>query len=90
MLKSYVLDPRIQEDLKKPVFEPRTLDLQCRSVTLDPIQLHLSPIPAPVPITLAPIDIDIEESGADDLEPQLDQGVPAPEEDPADVPTQLL
>ena len=38
-------------------------------------------------ITLAPIDIDIEESGADDLELQLDQGVPAPEEDPADIPT---
>ncbi|KAI4219223.1 MAG: hypothetical protein L6R36_008474, partial [Xanthoria steineri] len=41
-------------------------------------------------ITLAPMDVDMEESGADDLEPQLDQGVPAPEEDPADVPTQSL
>ena len=41
-------------------------------------------------ITLAPMDVDIEESGADDLEPQLDQGVPALEEDPADILTQLL
>lgn len=90
VLKSHVLDPRIQEDLHDSVFEPRTVDLQCRTIVLDPIQLYLSPIQPTSPITLALMDLDSEEPETDDLEPQLDQGIPNPDEDPADIPTQAL
>ena len=87
VLKSHVLDPRIQEDLS---LTPRTLALQNRIATLDPIQLHLSPMPPLLPTTLAPMDLDRAETEPDDLEPQLDLGEPDPDNDPADVPTQTL
>ena len=81
-----------QTVLKSHVLDPRILDLQCRTVTLDPIQLHLSPSQPSQPITLAPMDLDTEEPDVeiDDPEPQLDQDIPAPDDDPADVPTQTL
>ena len=78
--------------LKNHVLDPRILDLQCRTVSLDPIQLHLSPLqPSPL-VTLAPIDLDTEEPNVkiDDPEPQLDQDLPTPDDDPADIPTQTL
>ena len=78
VLKSHVLDQRIKEDL---ALEPRPLD---------PIQLHLSPMPPPLPVTLAPVDLDYEEPEPDNLEPQLDQEGPDPDDDPTDVPTQTL
>lgn len=87
VLKSHVLDPKIKENL---ALNPRTLDLQCRTVTLDPIQLHLSPMPPLTPITLAPMDLDQEEIEINEPEPQLDQGDLDPDDEPADVPTQTL
>ena len=91
MLKSHVLDPRIQEDLQN-VFEPRILNLQCRTIALDPIQLHLSPVQLSSPINLAPMELDTEdpEPETNDPEPQLDQEILNSNEDPADVPTQTL
>ena len=87
VLRSHVLDPRIQANLDP---EPRTIDLQCRTVTLDPIQLHLSPVAPEIPVTLAPMDMDVEEPEIDDVEPQLDHEIPDVNDDPADVPTQTL
>ena len=73
MLKSHVLDPRIQEDLQN-VFEPRILNLQCRTITLDLIQLHLSSVQLLSPINLTPMELNTEdpEPETNDPEPQLD------------------
>ena len=91
VLKSHVLDSRIQADLD---LEPRIIDLQCKTVTLDPIQLHLAPISLEPSIILALMDMEIdetEEPELDDLEPQLDNSNTFDfEEDLVDVPTQTL
>ena len=78
--------------LKNHILDPRVLDLQYRTVSLDPIQLHLSPLQPSPPVTLAPMDLDTEEPDVeiDDSEPQLDQDTPIPNNDPADIPTQTL
>ena len=91
VLKSHVLDPRIQEDLQN-VFEPRILNLQCRIIALDLIQLHLSPVQLSSPINLAPMKLNTEdpEPETNDPEPQLDQEILNSNEDPADIPTQTL
>ena len=91
MLKSHILDLRIQEDLQN-VFEPRILNLQCRTVTLDLIQLHLSPVQLSSLINLAPMKLDTEdpEPETNDPEPQLDQEILNSNEDPADISTQTL
>ena len=91
MLKSHVLDLRIQEDLQN-VFELRILNLQCRTVTLNPIQLHLSPVQLLSLINLASMKLDTEdpESETNDPEPQLDQEILNLNEDSADIPTQTL
>ena len=91
VLKSHVLDPRIQEDLQN-VFESRILNLQCRTVALDLIQLHLSPVQLSSLINLAPMKLDTEdpEPETNDPEPQLDQEILNSNEDPADIPTQTL
>ena len=91
MLKSHVLNLRIQEDLQN-VFKLRILNLQCRTVALDPIQLHLSPVQLSSPINLAPMELDTEdpEPETNDPEPQLDQEILNSNEDSADVFTQTL
>ena len=91
VLKSHVLNPRIQEDLQN-VFKLRILNLQCRTVALDPIQLHLSPVQLSSLINLAPMELDTEdpEPKTNDPEPQLDQEILNSNEDPADIPTQTL
>jgi hypothetical protein len=78
ILKTHVLDPKIVEDL------------QCQAITLDPVQLHLSPVPSASPVTLAPMELDVEEPDVDDVEPQLDRETPGSDEDPEDTPTQTL
>ena len=91
MLKSYVLDLRIQEDLQN-VFESRILNLQCRTVTLDLIQLHLSSVQLLSLINLASMKLNTEDSEPEtnDPEPQLDQEILNLNEDLADVSTQTL
>ena len=91
MLKSHVLDLRIQEDLQN-VFELRILNLQCRTVTLDLIQLHLSSVQLSSPINLAPMKLNTEdpEPETNDPEPQLDQEILNSNEDPANISTQTL
>ena len=91
MLKSHVLDPRIQEDLQN-VFELRILNLQCRIITLDLIQLHLSPVQLSSLINLAPIELNTEnpEPETNDPEPQLDQEILNSNEDSVNISTQTL
>ena len=86
-LKSHALDKKIMQDLYR---EPRIIDLQCRTIILDPIQLHLRPASPPSPIVLAPMNIESEEPDVDDVEPQLDQEELRPNDDPANIPTQTL
>ncbi len=84
-------DPRHQYQhqtvLKTHVLDPKIIDLQCRVVHLDRIQLLLSPASPQKPITLAPMDMIPE---VQEAEPQLDQAPFDPEEDPLDTPTQTL
>ena len=91
VLKSHVLDPRIQEDLQN-VFKPRILNLQCRIIALDLIQLYLSSVQLLSFINLAPMKLDTEdpEPETNDSEPQLDQEILNSNEDSANVPTQTL
>ena len=91
VLKSHILDLRIQEDLQN-VFKLRILNLQCRTVALDLIQLHLSPVQLSSLINLASMKLDTEDSEPEtnDPEPQLDQEILNSNEDPADIPTQTL
>ena len=91
VLKSHVLDPRIQEDLQN-VFKLRILNLQCRIIALDFIQLHLSPVQLSSLINLAPMKLNTEdpEPETNDPEPQLDQEILNSNEDPADISTQTL
>jgi len=92
VLKSHVLDLRIQEDLQNLVFEPRIIDLQCRIIALDSIQLHLVSLQSLSFIALASMNLESEELEleVEDSEPQLDQEILDPEEDSADVLTQTL
>ena len=87
VLKSHVLNKRIKEELS---LDPRLVDLQCRTIALDPIQLHLCPASPTPSITLAPMDTESEEPDVDDVEPQLNQKEFDPDEDPADISTQTL
>ena len=87
VLKSHVLDDKIKKDL---CLEPRTIDLQCQTIVLDPIQLHLCSALPLSPIILAPMNMETEEPEVDDIEPQLDQEEPDLKDDPADVPMQTL
>ena len=91
VLKSHVLDLRIQEDLQN-VFKFRILNLQCRTVALNLIQLHLSSVQLLSPINLASMKLNTEdpEPETNDPEPQLDQEILNSNEDPADIPTQML
>ena len=87
VLKSHVLDYKIKKDL---CLELRTIDLQCQIIVLDLIQLHLCSVLPWSLIILALMNMETEEPEVDDIKPQLDQGEPDPEDDPADVPTQTL
>ena len=91
MLKSHILDLRIQEDLQN-VFKLRILNLQCRIIALNLIQLHLSPVQLLSLINLALMKLNTENSEPEtnDSEPQLDQEILNSNEDSADVPTQTL
>ena len=87
VLKSHVLDDKIKKDL---CLEPRTIDLQCRTIVLDPIQLHLCPASPLSPIILALMNMKTEGPEVNDVKPQLDQGEPDLKDDSADVLMQTL
>ena len=91
MLKSHILNLRIQEDLQN-VFKLRILNLQCRTVVLNLIQLHLSSVQLLSLINLAPMKLNTEDSEPEtnDPEPQLDQEILNSNEDSADISTQTL
>ena len=87
VLKSHVLNDKIKKDL---CLKPRTIDLQCQTIALDLIQLHLCSASPLSLIILAPMNMETEEPEVDDVKPQLDQEEPDSEDDSADVPTQTL
>ena len=91
VLKSHILDLRIQEDLQN-VFKFRILNLQCRIIAVNLIQLHLSSVQLSSLINLALMKLNTEdpEPETNDPEPQLDQEILNSNEDPADIPTQTL
>ena len=91
MLKSHILDLRIQEDLQN-VFKLRILNLQCRIITLNLIQLHLSSVQLLSLINLASMKLNTEnpEPETNDPEPQLNQEILNSNEDSADILTQML
>jgi len=92
VLKSHVLDLRIQEDLQNLVFELRIIDLQCRIIALDSIQLHLVSLQSLSFIALVSMNLEFEELEleVEDSESQLDQETLDSEEDSVDVLTQTL
>ena len=94
ILKTHVLDPKIVENLAFDALDIKVMMLQSQIIALDPVQLHLSPASPVPPLTLAPMDLEVEESDVEDvephLEPQLDQDIPNLDEDPADTSTQTL
>ena len=88
-------DPRHQYQhqtvLKTHILDPKIIDLQCRTIYLDLIELHLSSILPSNPVILAPMDIDPDPGlEFEENEPQLDQNPLNPNEDPQDTPTQTL
>ena len=87
VLKSHILDNKIKKNL---CLEPRTINLQCWTIVLDLIQLHLCSASPLSPIILAPMNMETEEPEVNDVKPQLDQGEPDSEDDSADVPMQTL
>ena len=87
VLKSHVLNDKIKKDL---CLELRTIDLQCQTIALDLIQLHLCPVSPLSPIVLASMNMETEEPEVDNVEAQLDQGEPDLKDDSADVLTQTL
>jgi len=92
VLKSHVLDLRIQEDLQNLVFELRIIDLQCRIIALDFIQLHLVLLQSLSFIALVSMNLEFKEFEleVEDSESQLDQEILDSEEDSVDVLTQTL
>jgi len=92
VLKSHVLDLRIQEDLQNLVFELRIIDLQCRIIALDFIQLHLVLLQSLSFIALVSMNLEFEELEleVEDSESQLDQETLDSEEDSVNVLTQTL
>ena len=87
VLKSHILDDKIKKDL---CLEPRTIDLQCQTIVLDFIQLHLYSVSPLSLIILALMNLKTEEPEVNDVKPQLDQGESDSEDDSADVPMQTL
>lgn len=88
-------DPRHQYQhqtvLKTHVLDPKIVELQCRTIYLHPIEMHLASTPSQPPITLAPMDMEPEEEPeAVEDEPQLDLEQPNPDDDPRDIATQTL
>ena len=66
VLKSHVLDDKIKKDL---CLELRTIDLQCQTIVLDFIQLHLCSVLPLFPIILAFMNMETEEPEVDDVKP---------------------
>ena len=87
VLKSHVLDNKIKKDL---CLKLRTIDLQCQTIVLDLIQLHLYSVSSLSLIILAFMNMETEEPEVDDIKPQLDQGESDLKDDSADVPMQTL
>jgi len=85
VLKSHVLDLRIQEDLQNLVFE-------FRIIALDFIQLHLVSLQSLSFIALASMNLEFEELEleVEDSESQSDQEILDSEEDSVNVLTQTL
>ena len=92
VLKSHVLDLRIQEDLQNLIFELRIIDLQCRIIALNSIQLHLVLLQSLSFIALVSMNLKFKELKleVEDSESQLNQETLDSEEDSVDVLTQTL
>jgi len=92
VLKSHVLNLRIQEDLQNLIFELRIIDLQCRIIVLDFIQLHLVSLQFLSFIALVSMNLEFKELEleVEDSKSQLNQETLDSEEDSVNVLTQTL
>ena len=57
--------------LKSHILDPRILKIQCQSIILDSMQLHLFSIQSLSLVTLASMNFDSEKSNSDDAKSQL-------------------
>jgi len=90
ILKTYVLDFDIVENLTLDVFNIKVMKLQSQIITLNSVQLHLFSIISAFLQILALMNLEIEEFNVENIESQLDQDTLNLDEDSADTLTQTL
>jgi len=90
ILKTYVLDFNIVENLALNVFNIKVMKLQSQIIILDSVQLHLFSIISTSSQILTFMNLEIEEFNVENIEFQLDQDTLNLDKDFADIFTQTL
>ena len=92
VLISHVLNLKIQENLQNSIFELKIIDLQCKIIVLNFIQLHLVSLSFSFSITLIFMKLNFEEFdlNVDNSKSQLNQETLDSKDDLIDVFTQTL
>jgi len=90
ILKTYVLDLDIVENLTLDVFNIKVMKSQSQIITLNSVQLHLFSIISAFLQILAFMNLEIEEFNVENVKFQLDQDILNLDEDSADTLTQTL
>jgi len=90
ILKTYVLDLNIVENLVFDIFDIKVMKLQSQIIALDSVQLHLFSVISALLQILALMNLEIEEFNVENVESQLNQDTLNLDEDSADTFTQTL
>ncbi len=90
ILKTYVLNFNIVENLVLDVFNIKVMKLQSQIIILDLVQLHLFSIISALSQILVLMNLEIEKFNVEDVKSQLNQDILNLDEDFADILTQTL
>ncbi len=90
ILKTYVLNFDIVENLVLDIFNIKVMKLQSQIITLNSVQLYLSSVISAFLQILILMNLEIEEFDVKDIKSQLDQNILNLDEDSADTFTQTL
>jgi len=90
ILKTYVLNFDIVENLVLDIFDIKVMKLQSQIITLNSVQLYLSSVISAFLQILILMNLEIEEFDVKDIKSQLDQNILNLDEDSADTFTQTL
>jgi len=90
ILKTYVLDLNIVENLVFNVLNIKVMKLQSQIIILDSVQLHLFSVISALLQILTFMNLEIKEFNVENIKSQLDQDILNLDEDSADTFTQTL